>query len=296
MTHVLKRSTFRFVIRLIIRFTIAISIIALSACSTLYKPVAGLNNIAFSSVLELPSTEPNEIIEYGADPQQRIWYWRASDAKSFKGVVMLVHGGCWLSQFDITHTKAMSSGLAAEGYVVWNIEYRRSGNGGEWPVALDDIKLAMSALQTHKGHQLDLSNINILGHSAGGHLALLAGSELAQLNLPQSSKVKVVGLAPIVDINAYALGENSCQTATPLFMGGMPEARAAEYQAANVLNRSFEQSLKVYSLSGGKDALVPVSFTQHPELNLRTVDEAGHFDWIHPGTEAFKLLLSILEH
>jgi hypothetical protein len=76
----------------------------------------------------------------------------------------------------------------------------------------------------------------------------------------------------------------------------MPEAREQEYQAANVLNRSFAQSLQVYSLSGGKDALVPVSFTQHPELTLRTVEEAGHFDWIHSGTDAFKLLLSILEH
>jgi len=276
-------------------FIILFSITVLSACSSFYKPEPLLNNIAYSTVLELPTSEPSEVIKYGEDSQQQILFWSPSQATSFKGLVILVHGGCWLSQFDIGHTQAMSTALATEGYAVWNIEYRRSGNGGEWPVALNDIKLGVAALSTHKLEGVDLSKINIVGHSAGGHLAMLAGSELEQLQLPRESKVKVIGLAPILDIEAYALGENSCQTATPVFMGGMPDDRKLEYSAANVLNRGFTESLEVYSLSGGQDVLVPVSFTQHPDVISHTVDAAGHFDWIHPGTDAFKLLLSILE-
>jgi len=58
-----------------------------------------------------------------------------------------------------------------------------------------------------------LANTVVVGHSAGGHLALLAGSELPELKA-------VVGLAAITDIVAYSEGQNSCQQATPQFMGG----------------------------------------------------------------------------
>ena len=55
----------------------------------------------------------------------------------------------------------------------------------------------------------------LAGHSAGGHLALLAGQHD---NAEMPAFDKVIGLAAITDVATYAVGENSCQTATPAFL------------------------------------------------------------------------------
>ena len=55
-----------------------------------------------------------------------------------------------------------------------------------------------------------------MGHSAGGHLALLAGGEIKQLK-------GVISLAAITDIAEYAAGTNSCHEVTKDFMQGMPK-------------------------------------------------------------------------
>ncbi|MBT1450597.1 alpha/beta hydrolase [Glaciecola sp. XM2] len=281
------------------RFThlfVLFSLLALlGGCTALQKDAHLLNNVTYSSVLEVPFTAPTEVLAYGEDTQQKVWYWQANPSQSMQGVVVMVHGGCWLSQFDITHTQGMASALADEGYAVWNIEYRRSGNGGQWPVALEDIRLGIAALNQQKGNEIDLSNISILGHSAGGHLGMLAAGDINALRLPSNSRIQVLGLAPIVDISAYAMGNNSCQSAAPAFMGGTVSEQAAKYEAANVLNVSFDEKLMVYSLAGGQDTIVPPNFTFHPQAQSRVIEQAGHFDWIHPDTHAFKLVLSLLE-
>ncbi len=268
----------------------------LSACATPQKQnkAESLNNVSYSSVTTISVTEPDEVYPYGDDLSQQIWYYAPSQYSEFKGVVALIHGGCWLSQFDIAHTQALSNALSDAGFAVWNIEYRRTGNGGEWPIALTDIQAAISELSRQKGDDLDLSSISIVGHSAGGHLAMLASARPEALNLPESTQIKTVGLAPIIDIEAYSLGDNSCQTATPKFMQGTVEERKLEYAQASVLNSRFSKDFS-YVLIGGNDVIVPAEYSSHDDTQLIRVEQAGHFDWIHPRTEAFKQLLFVLE-
>ncbi len=65
------------------------------------------------------------------------------------------------------------------GWAVWNIEYRRIGDGGGWPETFADVAAAIDHLDgLHPA--LDLDRVELLGHSAGGHLALwAAGRETA---------------------------------------------------------------------------------------------------------------------
>src|SRR5262245_24986907 len=49
-------------------------------------------------------------------------------------VVVVIHGGCWQSEYDLGHVGGMSDALARNGWAVWTIEYRRIGDpGGGWP-------------------------------------------------------------------------------------------------------------------------------------------------------------------
>ena len=95
------------------------------------------NNTPYSMLASADFSEPNATFTYASEhPDQQAAYWRASNAEATaKGVVVFIHGGCWLSAFDMSHAYAFATGLSQAGYHVWSIEYRRAGNGGEWPVA-----------------------------------------------------------------------------------------------------------------------------------------------------------------
>ncbi|MEP2603806.1 MAG: alpha/beta hydrolase, partial [Paraglaciecola sp.] len=136
------------------------------------------NNLAYSKVAELPFSTADAKISYGPNPQQYALFWEARVAGQVvkRPLVVLIHGGCWLSAYDIQHTYALSTGLAQAGFNVWSVEYRRTGDlGGGWPSTYDDIKAGILASAQYKNEEFELANSVLVGHSAGGHLALLAG-------------------------------------------------------------------------------------------------------------------------
>ena len=258
-------------------------------------------NVPYSEVAKLTAASHIAEISYGDLAEQNILFWSAKGPKK-NNTVIFIHGGCWLAQFDIKHSLALTSGLANQGFDVFSIEYRRSGNGGEWPVALEDIQLALAAIQQKltPNNSVYQMPISLVGHSAGGHLATLAAINLTPEHF---SNVHLFGLAPIIDLLAYAKGENSCQTATPAFMGGTVSEQAEAYKAANpleykdLIDKSSASKLPLKSaimMVGTADVIVPQSMAQHPGANFAVIDQAGHFDWIHPGSDAFKQLVAKL--
>jgi acetyl esterase/lipase len=215
--------------------------------------------------------------------------------------LIFIHGGCWLSQYSIDHSLAFTSALSQEGFDVYSIEYRRSGNGGEWPVALADIMQAMTSINKDMTERWgdNKFEISLLGHSAGGHLATLAAVELST-NKTQAkgfipNKVHLFGLAPIIDLVSYAKGDNSCQKAGPAFMNGTPQQRQAQYAQANPLEYSLSNISTKVMFVGENDAIVPNLMAVHPDADTKIGLGAGHFDWIHPGSNAFKQLLNELK-
>jgi acetyl esterase/lipase len=89
----------------------------------------------------------------------------------------------------------MGDALKAKGIATWNIEYRRLGQPGSgWPGTYLDVGnvdyLRSIAVQRH----LDLSRVIVVGHSAGGHLAMWAA---ARSRLPKSSLIYVSDPLPI---------------------------------------------------------------------------------------------------
>ncbi|WP_139048190.1 alpha/beta hydrolase [Pseudoalteromonas sp. BSi20652] len=246
------------------------------------------SNVAYSKVASLGYKNADEKITYGSDEAQYALLWRASqtDQSQPKPLVVLLHGGCWLSAYDIKHTFALSTGLAQAGFNVWSVEYRRSGeSGGGWPVTFGDIKAGIAASSTYNNGEFKLNNAVVVGHSAGGHLALLAGGQMSELK-------GVIGLAPITDIKAYASGTNSCQKVTKDFMQGMPSDKPDAYTQAN----PSEQPLHAQSiiLQGTKDLIVPAYNLKQLNRPVVMLEGVGHFDWIHPGSAAFNALVKNL--
>jgi acetyl esterase/lipase len=257
------------------------------------------NNTPYSMLASVDFSKPNATFTYASEhPDQYAAYWRASNAEATaKGVVVFIHGGCWLSAFDMSHAYAFATGLSQAGYHVWSIEYRRAGNGGEWPVALEDIVLGLQKIEVLRGSDVNLEHISVVGHSAGGHLAAMLAVQLQDVLPASVKKADVIGLAAIIDVATYAGGSNNCQTATPSFMAGMPNQQTSAYYLATPSNFEVRgETLGQFQLfQGNADVIVPESQARHASAKTITLDGVGHFDWIHPGSDAFKQLLKQLE-
>lgn len=261
-----------------------------------YHPVPA--NPAYSDVTALPWRQHDKKIAYAEHPDQFGLLWLPNSKVAIKKpTVALLHGGCWMRSYDIHHTAALATALAQAGHAVWNIEYRRADEDqSAWPTSLQDVRRGLLALHQLSDYGVTLDEVAILGHSAGGHLALLLAAEAGQLIPSERNGVFVVGLAAITNITTYASGDNSCQQCTALFMGGSPDDIPDAYAAANPTGR--EITIPVTLLQGDADQVVPRD--QFDSLQGETVIRllqpgAGHFDWLHPGTPAFQTLLRILD-
>ncbi len=260
-----------------------------------YKPTE--SNVSYKQVETLVSEKPDKIVPYGEDALQfgELWLPRKDFSIGQAPLVILIHGGCWLNAFDIKHTHALSTALAKSGYAVWSIEYRRTGDaGGGWPGSFNDIKQAIQLVIDADFNEMgadviDTSNVAIIGHSAGGHLALLAGGHYRE----QPAIKVVVGLAAITDISAYSLGSNSCEMATSRFMGGALSERPEEYKRANPRQQKLHANTRL--VQGGQDVIVsPEQASLLINATVTELPSAGHFDMIHPNTASFQALLKEL--
>lgn len=257
--------------------------------------------VSFDAVLALEAPVPDQVEAYGDALVQRREFW-LHEAGAARPLVVLVHGGCWLNAYGVEHARPLAAALRDAGFVVMAPEYRRVGDaGGGWPASADDLLVAFAGLAA-RGAELgfDPSRVAVVGHSAGGHLALLTGLELAEaVGLAPSL---VVGLAAITDPVSYAYGEGSCNGATPQFFGGMPEAVPAAYGRGSPLQRFGDgaPSAPVVLIQGAADSIVPPAQAEalaetSGAVALELVPGAEHFDLIHPGSAAFLRLLSVLE-
>jgi acetyl esterase/lipase len=263
---------------------------AISAKATVrYDPVD--SNVSYGSVTGLGFDNADFKLVYGdINPDLQyglLWLPKGPTVVEKAPLIVLIHGGCWLNEYDIQHSYALSTALAEAGYGVWSLEYRRTGDaGGGWPGTFEDIKQGLAFSSSLQSYSLDLDRVVIIGHSAGGQLALLAGAEFQDID-------GVIGLAAITDIVEYSRGENSCQSVTDDFMGGSFEMNPTAYEAANPVNQPLHTNTVL--LQGNSDQIVPPEQASLPGATTRALEDAGHFDWIHPGTDAYRLLLSTLE-
>jgi acetyl esterase/lipase len=185
-------------------------------------------------------------IAYGKDPLQ-IGELRLPATKGPHPVAIVVHGGCWLAQLGdldpravaMDNMRPLAAALTANGIATWNIEYRRLGNdGGGWPGTFQDVASAADFLRTlAREHELDLTRVVSIGHSAGGHFAvwLAARQKLSKASeLFVENPLRLIGAVDLdgpVDLKAtIPLQQPICgRPVITDLMGGSPESQPARY-------------------------------------------------------------------
>ena len=248
----------------------------------------------------LPSKSADVRFSYGPDADQ-FGELRVPSSAGPHPVAILIHGGCWGAEYSTLRDLApMADALKANGIATWNIEYRRlSQPGGGWPGTYLDVGKGADYLRTiAEEHQLDLSRVILVGHSAGGHLAMWAAarSRLAAgrpLHVNDPLPIQgVVNLAGTADMEAFIpFEQDAC--AGPVveqLLGGKPSDVPEHYEQASAI-KILPIGLSQALFWGRKDQVVPMSlgerYTQAAKragdpVRLVTFPTVGYFEIASP--------------
>lgn len=213
------------------------------------------------SVFDLPTRVPDETWAYGNDPDQ------VADLFGIPAPhpLVLIHGGYWRPPWDRTSLRPLAGALADAGYMVVSLEYRRiPGN----PDAMaEDIASALNALAADE--------VTLIGHSAGGHLALWAAANIAKVK-------RVIALAPVSDLQ-MTQNLNLDNGAARDFLG----CDASERPDLDPMKLSYPNT-QIITIQGDQDIRVPIEMNrkfsqQHPKIKYLEYSGIGHFEVIDPG-------------
>ena len=290
---------------------ISTSLIGLTMALTLTVPATATSQqlITAGSVGEFDWPSPDAQISYG-DDQFQFGYLRLPEGSGPHPVIVFMHGGCWLSVFDIRYTGLAEQAFADAGYAVWSLEYRRVGNpGGGWPGTFLDVATGADHLtELAREYPLDLDRVIAIGHSAGGQLALWLA---ARGRIPASSELYTAGPLPIHGVLALAPAPNletlhssgGCGPGVDGLMGGSPNVRPERYQVGSpmqlmpvdvpqrvvvgALDAQFGPSGRAYFQAAQRAGSSPVT--------LREAPESGHFEMVVPYTSTWPITLQELE-
>jgi len=257
-----------------------------------------------SDVFALPQPEPDHRLPYGGDPLQ-FGELRVPEGEGPFPVVIVIHGGCWLAEYDLGYMSAFADALTTAGVATWSIEYRRVGDeGGGWPGTFQDVAdAADELLEIAFEYKLDMDRVAAVGHSAGGHLALwLAGrkwlesDDLLRGEGPLALN-GVVALAGIPDLAAYAAPEG-CGAAVSGLLGGEPDEVPDRVRRASPIAMvpfGVTQMLVI----GEHDSIVPISQADGfvdaarqmgESVEVTTILGAGHFELVDPSLAGFEII------
>jgi acetyl esterase/lipase len=219
-------------------------------------------------------------VAYGPEPLQFGDLRVPPGAGPFPLAVVL-HGGYWQATYNLIHMGHMCEALRENGIATWNVEYRCVGvPGGGWPAAREDLRQALRYLD---GLPVEQDRVVLVGHSAGGQLALWAAKH---------ARLPVLALAPVSDVRD-AVARRGPDSAPARFMA--PE-QIAEGSPLELLPLGVRQIV----LHGTADDSVPHAMSERyveaagGEAELLALEGTGHFELIDPLAPQFEQTLGAL--
>ena len=149
---------------------------------------------------------------------------------------MVIHGGFWRAEYDRAHTGPLAAALAALGYPVAQLEYRRTGAGAgpRWPATFDDVLAGVAALPRWSPTRRVRAARSPRAADPGRSLRRRPAGALVRGQRPRRRARGVVALAPVADLaEAYRLDLDDGAVAA-LLGGGPDEAGALRRRRAAV--------------------------------------------------------------
>jgi acetyl esterase/lipase len=207
--------------------------------------------IARSTLRRPPSRQ-----RYGTHPHQVCDLHRPAGAGPYP-VAVVLHGGYWQPPYTKLIMRPLCLDLVQRGYAAYNVEYRRLGrDGGGWPMTFDDVAAAIDRLADLDDARLDLDRVTLIGHSAGGQLALWAAgrAELpagAPGAAPRVTGGRVLALAAVCDI------AHAGRVAVAL-LGGTPDQVPERWAQADPIRR-IPLDVPVALVHGARDETVSIA-------------------------------------
>jgi acetyl esterase/lipase len=263
--------------------------------------------MTLAEYMSLTGPEPTAHIAYGDAASQYVELFRPQGPGPFP-VVVLVHGGCWQTEFGgIKQFRNVAGALAAEGIAVWNVEYRRvDEEGGGYPGTYEDMMGALDALAANAKHyQLNIERIAAVGHSAGGHMVQWAAGRAripaaSPLHRPSPMPLRhVVSLGGINDLRAWT---DLCGFEVSKLTGVPSAARPNVFADTNPADMLPTGSHTVL-ITGERDRQVPPEVAYHFAAKAKAAGDAAevillpgasHFDEAAATSPSWKLTLSVI--
>ncbi|MFT3900456.1 MAG: alpha/beta fold hydrolase [Gordonia sp. (in: high G+C Gram-positive bacteria)] len=222
-------------------------------------------------------------------------------------LVVLIHGGFFSTRFTLTIETAIARLLAERGAAVWNVEYRRvEEQGGGWPGTGDDALAALralddlvpAALPVDLAARLEVDDVAVVGHSAGGLLAVWGTATLGA-RTATARITRVVAQSAVLDLTH----ELARHRPTPRNLMGrrydeIPERYA---QASPILAPVCDAH--IIAIHAGDDAAVPVESSRRyveavtergQSAELVVVPGEGHDAFVDPRSACTRQTLRLL--
>lgn len=247
-------------------------------------------SLSMASLVSIPSPEVTAVQHKykAADGSELIFdLYQMAPVEKPQPLIIQIHGGSWRSG-DQTQLPPINRYLAARGFTVAAITYRLAPTH-PYPAAYKDVLAAIEHFRDNDDkYKIDDDKIVLMGRSAGGHLALLAGYR-------EPKHIKgIIAFYPPTDLEwswnhpSNPLVLNSPETLGG-FMGGTFEEKSELYREASPIHYVEKDSPPTVLIHGGRDELV--SPKQSRRL-AKVLEEKGvshfHLDlpWATHGCEA----------
>ncbi len=244
---------------------------------------------------EPPPPPADARIAYGPEPLQ-FGDLRVPAGEGPFPLVVNIHGGYWQAIYNLAHAGHLCADLAAHGTASWNVEYRRLGDpGGELPGPRGDGVGAVDHLPAlAAAYPLDLDRIVLMGHSAGGQLALLAG------RLTSVPLRGVVSLAGVVDLHEIDRIGDDRGLARRLLGAGPDEApelwREASPRELLPLGFRYVLGCGTEDVHWGPNRLTyDDALAAGDDVELLALEGAGHFEPVDPPAPEWTVVRRKLE-
>jgi 3-dehydroquinate dehydratase II len=224
---------------------------------------------------------PVQTIRYGDGPDM------VADLRLPPGppapLAVLVHGGFWRHMWTRDTTDLIAVDLARRGIASLNVEYRRVGHGGGGHTSIDDVVAAVDT--TLARDDIDAATWAMVGHSAGGQLALSAAKRLTGTR--EAARV-VVAMGGVSDLAlaidqrlgdgaaADYVGEDDLRALSPVDLTPIGSPIVAVHGTADD-RVPFEQATR----------LVDAATTAGDEATLIAIEGGRHFDHLEPDHPAW---------
>jgi acetyl esterase/lipase len=234
---------------------------------------------------------PTETVTFA--PDLHLDVWRPPAAAGSRPAVVRVHGGGWVSG-GRGEMPAWTPWLNDRGYAVFDIDYRLAPPP-RWHEAAADVEAAVSwVVDHHRAYGVDPGRITLMGHSAGGNLALLAAYGGA---VPIRTVVNVYGPGDLDALRRHSGSRNYIDRCLRAFVGGGPDEVPDRYRAASPLGRVTDTSPPTITVLGHWDRIVPAGQAEaleaalaaagvvHETLLLAATDHGFDLNWGGFGTQ-----------